>query len=168
MRLQIETERLKLVPLLATAEHTAFIMELVNTEGWLRYIGDRNVHTLEQANEYVQRILDDPAVAYYVVNRNNDGTATGVVTFIKRAYLPYHDIGFAFMPSCTGCGYAYEAVSAFLQQACAGHEYVLATTLPDNVRSISLLKKLGLSYDREIAVEGEMLHLYSIALKHGR
>ena len=168
MQIQVATDRLELAPLQASDADIAFIMELVNTEGWIQFIGNRNVHYDAQAKEYVQRILNNPAVGYYVVRLKSDGTATGIVTFIKRTYLPYHDIGFAFLPSCAGRGYAYEAVLAFLKQACVSHAYVLATTLPDNVRSISLLKKLGLSYDREIAVEGEMLHLYSIALKHGR
>ena len=30
-----------------------FIVELVNTPGWLRFIGDRNIHTTKEAEDYL-------------------------------------------------------------------------------------------------------------------
>ena len=33
-----------------------FILRLVNTAGWLRFIGDRNIRTAEDARAYVQKI----------------------------------------------------------------------------------------------------------------
>jgi RimJ/RimL family protein N-acetyltransferase len=47
-----ETERLKLREL--TLGDTTFIVELVNSPGWLKYIGDRNIKTVEQAKAYLE------------------------------------------------------------------------------------------------------------------
>jgi len=47
----LETERLTLRPL--TTGDAAFILELVNDPDWLRNIGDRNVHTLADAERYI-------------------------------------------------------------------------------------------------------------------
>ena len=51
-----ETERLLLKP--STEEDAAFVLELLNTPKWLQFIGDRKVHTLEAAKEYIRnRVL---------------------------------------------------------------------------------------------------------------
>ncbi|MEK6783306.1 MAG: hypothetical protein AABY93_16515 [Bacteroidota bacterium] len=44
------------------------------------------------------------------------------------------------------------------------HTHILATTIKENVRSIKLLEKLGLRFDREINIENEVLWVYSIAV----
>jgi RimJ/RimL family protein N-acetyltransferase len=48
----LETERLHLREL--SLEDAGFIVELLNTEGWLTFIGDRNVRTEKQAERYLQ------------------------------------------------------------------------------------------------------------------
>ena len=40
-----------------TISDSAFILELVNSEGWLMNIGDRKVHSLEQATEFIKKVL---------------------------------------------------------------------------------------------------------------
>jgi len=60
--------------------------------------------------------------------------------------LEHHDIGFAFLPSFSNNGYAYEAANTVLKNVI--HKYnlshIFATTVPKNIISIKLLKKLGL------------------------
>ena len=51
----LETERLRIRPL--SAEDSKFILELVNTEGWLKFIGDRNVKDLPDAIDYIEKIM---------------------------------------------------------------------------------------------------------------
>ena len=48
------TERLRLRELQHADD--AFILELVNDPAWLRFIGDRNVHSLEDARGYIDRL----------------------------------------------------------------------------------------------------------------
>ena len=48
----LETERLQLRTF--TLDDTQFIMELLNSAGWLRFIGDKNVRTEEQARSYLE------------------------------------------------------------------------------------------------------------------
>ena len=47
MRTHYTTDRLLLDSL--TPDDTEFILELVNTAGWLRFIGDRNIRTVDDA-----------------------------------------------------------------------------------------------------------------------
>lgn len=164
MQATITTNRLLLEPL--SPNDNDFIVELVNSEGWLRYIGDRKIHSLEDAAAYIQKINDNPDITYWVAKLKEDFIPIGIVTLIKRAYLEHHDIGFAFLPAFTNHGYAFEATQEVLSHiSCnAGHSHILATTLPENKSSIRLLEKLGLQLSKEIEVGNEKLHVYGMAI----
>ncbi|GAA4419926.1 GNAT family N-acetyltransferase [Nibrella viscosa] len=164
MQATIHTERLSLH--LLQASDAEFIRKLVNTAGWLRFIGDRNVHSSEDAIAYIGNISAAQHLTYWVVRIKERDVSVGVITFIKRTYLEHFDIGFAFLPEYTGQGYAYEAAREILSLVSQQPEYatVLATTLPDNVSSIRLLTKLGLRFCRKIDVGSDQLHVYSNAI----
>lgn len=146
------------------ADDNAFIFELLNTAGWIKFIGDRNIKTSEDADKYIQKILANPTISYRVVTLQEDETAIGVVTFIKRDYLDHHDIGFAFLPAYTKQGYAFEAANEVLNDRLnqPEHATILATTILENSSSIQLLKKLGFSFSKEITREGVLLQLFVI------
>jgi hypothetical protein len=38
-----------------TVDDAPFILELMNTPGWLKYIGDRNIKTVEDAAESIKK-----------------------------------------------------------------------------------------------------------------
>ncbi len=141
-----------------------FIYELVNTDGWLRFIGDRKIHSPLQATDYIQKILDNPNVCYWVVRLKENLASIGIITLIKRNYLEHHDIGFAFLPAFNGYGYAYEAAAEVLQSTLSNEKFshILATTIPENASSIKLLGRLGLTFERELEHEHTLLHVYGI------
>ena len=159
----LTTDRLLITPLELT--DSAFILELVNTEGWLKFIGDRNVHTTTEAAAYIQKILDNKNIVYWVVKQKDVGEKMGVISFIQRDYLEHPDIGFAFLPRVNKNGFAYEASNAVLQRLIvdAGLKHILATTIPENKSSISLLKKLGLNFEKELETDNQVLHIYGVA-----
>ncbi|MBC8035466.1 MAG: GNAT family N-acetyltransferase [Chitinophagaceae bacterium] len=158
----IKTARLRL-EYLAPQDRT-FMLELMNTPGWLAFIGDRNIHTLEAAEQYIEKIRSNPGMWYWVAKLNNGETPIGIITLIKRHYLEYHDIGFAFLPQYSGQGYGFEAADAVLKIVLQNpaHPRVLATTIPGNVNSIKLLEKLGLRWRQRIRQGNDDLEVYSI------
>ena len=145
-------------------DDAAFIFELLNTAGWIKFIGDRNIKTSEDADNYIQKIISNPNISYRVVTLLDNQTTIGLVTFIKRDYLNHPDIGFAFLPSYNKQGYAFEATKEVLNDLLnqPEHSTILATTIPENSSSIQLLKKLGFSFSKEITHEGELLQVFSI------
>ena len=156
----LNTPRLLVTPLAITDDH--FILELVNTEGWLKFIGDRNINSPSEAGAYIQMVLADENISYWVVLLKENKVKIGIVTFIKRAYLQHPDIGFAFLPQFCKKGYAYEATTAVLNQLVHEHKlsHIFATTVPGNLNSVTLLKRIGLAFEREIEVEQQKLHVY--------
>lgn len=166
MQTNITTERLSLN--LLTLEDHDFIMRLVNSNGWIEFIGDRNVHTKDDAIAYINKIMSTKNLYYWVVRIKNASTPIGIISFLKRSYLDNFDIGFAFLPEFNGNGYAYEAAKEILSVVSRNpaHTVVLATTIPQNVNSIKLLTKLGLRFEKKLKVEKYTLHAYSNSLRN--
>ncbi len=167
MGIVLETERLNIRPF--TLQDTAFIIELVNSEGWLKYIGDRNIKTTTDAEAYLS---NGPIKSYtqnnfglWMVELKDSHTPIGMCGLIKRDSLPNPDIGFAFLPAFEKQGYAFEAAQATMQYATHVLKLttVLAITLPENSSSIKLLNKIGLQFMEHITMPGddEKLMLFS-------
>lgn len=146
---------------LLSEKDAQFIFELLNTERWIRYIGNRNIHSEADALAYIRKINENPHTTYYTVTLRETDTPIGLVTLIQRDYLDFRDIGFAFLSAYSGKGYAYEAAKAVLENQAERTETLLAVTLPDNTASIRLIEKLGLSFERSIERDKESLYLYS-------
>lgn len=160
----LQTERLILTKL--SHQDNTFFIELVNTPGWLKFIGNRNIYSALEAQLYIQNILDNAQTTYRTVRLKEDQKPIGSVTLIKRDYLDSHDIGFAFLPSYMNMGYAYEAAHAVIEQVKKdqSHALLYATVLPENKSSIKLLTRLGFTFKTAIHPEDELLNLYQLTI----
>ncbi len=156
----IITQRLLLEPL--SANDANFILELVNTKDWLRFIGNKNISTTQDALAYIQKISANEHTNYWTVKLKDSNLPIGLVTLIKRDYLQHEDIGFAFLPNYFNKGFAYEATAHVLVHLVKHHQLtnIAAITIPENISSIKLLQKFGLKFKKEIEMDGEVLHLY--------
>ncbi|QAA81444.1 N-acetyltransferase [Aequorivita sp. H23M31] len=161
-----ETERLKLRNF--TLEDASFVYELMNSKGWIKNIGNRNINSLEDAEDYIRMNHFDCYLRYgygpYLVTLKGTGASIGTAGLYKRENLEHPDIGFAFLPAYWNNGFAFEAAKAVLQYASEklGITKISAITLPTNSSSIKLLKKLGLKeIGNYIYKDGENLLLFS-------
>ena len=154
-----KTERL-VVRRLVEAD-AGFMRELVNEPAWIRGIGDRRVHTLEDARAYIRRLVLDgsryPGFGYHLVERQADGVPLGICGLLKREALEDADVGYAFLSRHGGQGYAREAAAGMLAygREVLGLARIVAVTNPDNLRSIRLLEQLGMAVERTIRWPGE-------------
>src|SRR5258705_11301689 len=110
MQTPLLSERLSTTALNTT--DAKFILELVNTEGWLKYIGDRNIHSHEDVLSYIRKITGSSNISFWVVRLRQTNTPVGILSLIKREHLDHPDIGFAFLPSFENRGYGYEQAKA--------------------------------------------------------
>jgi RimJ/RimL family protein N-acetyltransferase len=147
----LSTQRLTLKPF--SHEDAAFVQALVNSPGWLQFIGDRNVHNEEQAIAYLDNNLmksySEHGFGFWKVELTASSNAVGMCGITKRAHLPYPDLGYAFLPSYFGKGYALEIARATLMYSTEVLKIpkLLAITNQDNDASIKLLKKLDFILD---------------------
>jgi RimJ/RimL family protein N-acetyltransferase len=142
-----------------------FILEIVNSPGWLRYIGDRGVRDLEGAQRYIDRNVNNyqtQGFGLYAMELKDTREVVGICGLLKRDYLPAADIGYALLPAFEGRGLAIEAGRAVMDFAIEKLEMdtLFAIVTPANSRSIALLQKLGFQFEKETVEGGEQLLVY--------
>ncbi|GAA5529201.1 GNAT family N-acetyltransferase [Herpetosiphon gulosus] len=136
----------------------AFIVQLVNQPSWLQWIGNRNVHTLNDAETYLS---SGPLSMYerYGVGLCGvelAGRLIGMAGLIKRSPEAEIDLGYAFLPEHWGQGYATEVAQALLNYAINTIKLprIIATTHLENHQSIKVLERIGMQFEG-IIHEGE-------------
>ena len=155
----IETPRLILRHL--TLDDAPFILELLNDPDWLRHIGDKNVHSLDDARAYLTNGPIDMVArlgfGLLAVERRDDAAIIGMCGLIKRDTLEDVDIGFAFLPAYRGAGYAQEAAEATLAwgREALGLPRIVAIVSPKNAASAKLLERCGLRRESQIELPGK-------------
>lgn len=133
-----------------TVDDAPFYLKLLNSENWLRFIGDRKVRSLSDAEAYIKKnylpSYENHGYGSYTVRLKENGTTIGACGLYKREGLDHPDIGFAFLHEHTGKGYGYESAKAVMNYAknTLGISTILGFTVHYNIASIKLLKKLGL------------------------
>jgi RimJ/RimL family protein N-acetyltransferase len=150
----LETERLLIDEF--TVNDAPFMLALLNMPAWIEFIGDRGVRTLEDAHQY---ILDNPISNYrqygfgpYAVRLKSNSAPIGMCGLHKRTFLPDIDVGFAFLTDYAGQGYGYEVASALIGYGrdVLGFTRITGITKPTNAKSIRLLEKLGLRFEKNV------------------
>lgn len=153
------TERLLLVP--TTKDDAAFILKLLNQPKWIKNIGDRNVHTLEQAERYIEtKMLSqyyELGYGNYKIRLKENGTKVGICGLYNRAELAGIDLGYALLEEFEGKGYATEAGKLVLDLAKNKFKIneLNAITLSENIPSCNLLEKLGFENQGSLNLKGD-------------
>jgi [ribosomal protein S5]-alanine N-acetyltransferase len=160
MYLNKSSDRLNIKPI--SLEDQEFILNLVNSEGWLKNIGDRNIKNLEDVSKYIDKILSHESYFYNVVELKATHEKIGIITFLYRATQKYPDFGFAFLPEFENKGFAFEASKIYLNEIFRNStlDKIIGITMPSNKKSIKLLKKLGFEFEKIIIENEEKLSIY--------
>ncbi|WP_435135270.1 GNAT family N-acetyltransferase [Formosa sp. A9] len=164
------TDRLELAEL--NINDAPFMLKLMNTPHWLKFIGDRQINSVEDAklniqNNHITSYKTNGFGFYKVLLKEEDYKPIGCCGLIKRKELDGVDIGFAFLPEYEGRGFGYESASAILKIAHSKFKLnsILAITLPTNKNSIKLLEKLGLTYQKTVIPFEDGIELLLFAKK---
>ncbi len=164
----LETKNLLLSQVLVS--DGPFILELLNSPSWLKYIGDRGVKDLNDAKHYIKYNIinsyQDHGFGLYKITLKESGEALGLCGLLKRDYLDYPDLGFALMPQHERQGYGHEAAQLIMHFAeeQLGCSKLYAITSKDNGRSQKLLQKLGFSAQGSVNnPEGQTVSLFQWA-----
>ncbi|RDC64319.1 GNAT family N-acetyltransferase [Adhaeribacter pallidiroseus] len=144
----LQTERLHIE--LANPGDKEFIFRLLNSPNWLKYIGDRGIKTLEDAENYIRNALiknyHEKGFGLYKLVLKADKTPIGICGFLKRDYLDSVDIGYAVLPAYEEKGYTLEAAAAVMDygKTYLSLQTVYGITTEANLASRHILEKLGL------------------------
>ncbi len=154
-----ETERLVLKP--ADISDADFFLELYNMPSFIKYIGDRNLRTKQDAENYIKNRflpqIEKLGFGNYVVILKEGNTKIGAVGIFEREGLDVLDIGFSFFEKYEGKGFAYEAANKLKEIAATdfGVKKISAITTKDNYSSQKLIEKLGLKFQKMVTIPND-------------
>ena len=157
--MKIRTKRLTLSKF--TINDAPFFYNLVNDPDWIKYIGDRNIKTIIDAEEYLKKNIipsyEKFGFGFYVVRLTEEKTPIGMCGLIKRDWMDYVEIGYAFLTQFRGKGYAIESSIATKKYAKEKLEIdsLAAITDVENEKSGNLLNRLGFKFSKLISYPGE-------------
>jgi RimJ/RimL family protein N-acetyltransferase len=164
----VETPRLVLRRM-RVQDDTGAVLELLNDPAFIEFIGDKRVRTADAARLYIEA---GPLTSYerfgfglYMMVSKVSGQSIGICGLLKREALEDVDVGYALLPAFRGMGYAFEAASAVVRYGydTLGLRRIVAVTNADNERSIRVLERLGLRFERTVVIaeSSHELHLYA-------
>ncbi|MDQ1160120.1 ribosomal-protein-alanine N-acetyltransferase [Chryseobacterium sp. SORGH_AS 447] len=154
-----ETERLILRPM--SLEDAEFILDLYSRPKFIQFIGNRNLKTVADAEDYIRnRFLSQfKKLGYgnYVMITKEGNHKIGGVGIFEREGLDVVDIGFSLLDEFEGKGYAYEAASKIKSVGMDefGLTKISAITTQDNFSSQKLIEKLGLQFRKLITIPND-------------
>ncbi len=144
----------------ANLDDAEFIHELVNDPLWKLHIGDRNIHSIKGAQQFIK---SGPLTSYqrhgfgmYIVELQSKtqgpNRAIGLCGLLQCEFLLHPDIGYAILPEFRGKGFTLSACQLVLKQAKLQFklELVYAIISPANLESVNLIEKLGFAYIKTI------------------
>lgn len=149
-----ETERLAMK--LADLEDADFFLELYNLPSFIKHIGDRNLRTKEDAEQYIKAKfrphIEKFGYGNYVVIHKELNKKIGAVGVFVRDGIEVPDIGFSFFPDFEGKGFAYESASKLKELVAEnfGLSKISAMTTDENTSSQKLIGRLGLKFQKYV------------------
>lgn len=150
----IKTKRLTLRHF--TLSDAEFLVKLLNEPSFTQNIGDRGVRTISDAEKYLE---NGPISSYakngfglLAVTLNETSQTIGICGLIKRPSLEDVDIGYAFLQKYWSKGYALESSQAVINHAkeIVKLKRIGAIVDPSNERSIHVLEKIGMTFEKMV------------------
>jgi len=164
----IETDRLTLKPI--QVEDASFLMNLMNSPKFIQHIGDRNITSVDIAENYIRSKMltafEKSGLPNFVITLKDKGIKIGTCGIYDRETLDGVDLGYALLPEYEQLGYATEASTAVIELS-KNHfniSSIKAITTHENVDSQKVLNKLKFKYIKDIEMEGddEILMLFEL------
>lgn len=154
----LDTPRLQLRPFREDDAEAYF--PLVANAAINRYTGQALVADVAAAREVLRaHPLRDYAVhgfGRHAVIENASGALIGFCGLKHLPALGEVDIGYRFLPRCWGQGYATEAAREALRwgRETLGLPRIIGLVVRENTASVRVLSRLGLAYERALALPG--------------
>ena len=147
-----------------------FVLELANSEGWLRFIGDKHIYDLAAARDYIRKgplkDYQSEGLGLMIVEcwepTSSSNIPVGVCGLLQRPFLDSPDIGYALLPQYEGRGYIRWAVNRTLGQLNSKHTFseIYALITPGNERSVRVVTNFGFELEGSRILNGRQTLIY--------
>lgn len=154
-----ETERLIIRPM--SLDDADLILELYNMPNFIKFIGNRNIHSLADAKNYIKAKFlpqfEKLGFGNYLIELKEGNIKIGGVGIFEREGLDIVDIGFSVLERFEGKGYMFEASQKVksIGMDDFGLNKISAITSKDNFSSQKLIERLGLKFQKYVTLPNE-------------
>lgn len=154
----LHTSRLSLRQFTGNDEDAALILHLNNQPGVLKYLHEPPLKDIAHAGQILKEIIlpqYENNLGRWAVFLKDNNAFIGWCGLKYRPERRETDLGYRFLPSAWGKGYATEAAKACLQYGFEklGLEKINACAHVDNTASLNILQKLGMQYTRHETID---------------
>lgn len=123
----------------------------------------------DEIAEWAQHVFETEGIGLLAVERSEDGAFLGMCGLHHQSSVPDEvEVAWRLAHEHRGHGYATEAATAWLDHGfdALGFPKIISITDPPNVRSLAVMRRLGMTFEREARIEdgGEVFDavIYSI------
>lgn len=154
-----ETERLLIRPI--SVDDADLIFRLYNMPNFIKYIGNRNINSLSDAENYIKfKFLpqfEKLGFGNYLITLKEGNQKIGGVGIFEREGLDVVDIGFSVLEKFEGKGLMFEAAQKIKSVGMDefGLKKISAITSKDNLSSQKLIERLGLKLQKYVTLPNE-------------
>ncbi len=167
--IQIKTRLLKI-------SDAPLLFQLMTSEKWHKFIGDRGVNTIADAENYIRSKMDSDlsvkGFTNHVILDTKTGNEVGTCSIHNREGVDGLDIGYTILEEYEGKGYATAAASVMVDKVFNEYEVdkVSAITTDENIGSCRVLEKLGFNHQGYLQLpdSNEELRLYELKVENVR
>lgn len=144
-----------------TLDDASLMYAIWSDPAYIENVADRGIRSVDDARRAMEeralKLYADYGYGPYRVALRDTDTPVGICGLFRRDGLEEPDIGYALLPDFYGNGYALEAARRVMRHARDDLRlrYVTAIVSADNSRSVRLLKKLGLEFERMMQLPGD-------------
>jgi len=154
-----ETERLIIRPM--SLDDADLILELYNMPKFIKFIGNRNINSLSDAENYIKNKFlpqfEKSGFGNYLIVLKEGNQKIGGVGIFEREGLDIVDIGFSVLERFEGKGLMFEAAQKVksIGMDDFGLKKISAITVKDNFSSQKLIERLGLKFQKYVTLPNE-------------
>jgi len=154
-----ETERLIIRPM--SLDDADLIFELYNMPKFIKFIGNRNINSLSDAENYIKSKFlpqfEKLGFGNYLIVLKDGNKKIGGVGIFEREGLEIVDIGFSVLEEFEGKGYMFEAAQKVksIGMDDFGLKKISAITVKDNFSSQKLIERLGLKFKKTVTLPND-------------
>lgn len=142
------------------------MLELNSDPEVLKFTGDKAFSSLDEARLFLENYNQYSLYGFgrWAVIQKSTGNFIGWCGLKYSATTDEVDIGFRFLKTVWNQGYATEAAQKCIELGfdIVGIKRIVGRAMVDNLASISVLEKLGLTYLKEFDFDGEKGVIYEI------
>ncbi len=145
------------------------VFELNQNPNVILYTSDPAFKTIEDARHLIETVIKQQYKSYrhgrWAVLLKDTGTFIGWCGLKFMPELNQVDLGYRFMETYWGKGFATEAAMASLHYGFAQFNYnqIIGRVMKQNMQSIKVLKKCGMTFSHEAELHEHPAYIYKIS-----